>query len=319
MIFCSHNLKENTQMDIPFRSGNRLIEYSPEAVNSINDRVMQDLLTLEIFRIALKHPYLPLCPLKQDSYKKSTSICAKMFSISDEAKKTRLNITAGSELWKEDSLESEEINQIIEKTQTSNLWGTISSNEQLIITAKTLPKKLDFKSIVQNFKSSLRSGTKELTRMKPNRRYGFSAMGSRKIMYPNLLIAIDASGSINPDNLNTFLSMTNNFFSRGLDKVDVVYFDTIIKGNVISLKNAIKTMEIHGGGGTNYQSVINYISIHKEYDGLIIFTDGFAPIPKIDKNIHTKIMFIFTDEEKYSLNKIWLSKLPQCMATFIPN
>lgn len=51
-----------------------------------------------------------------------------------------------------------------------------------------------------------------------------------------------------------------------------------------------------GRGGTDFQEVIDYYKEHKEYDGLIIFTDGYAPIPKIPPN--RKILWVHTTGKK---------------------
>ncbi len=50
---------------------------------------------------------------------------------------------------------------------------------------------------------------------------------------------------------------------------------------MIHLKKAESDVKVLGRGGTDFQPVINFYEEHKEYDGLIIFTDGMASEPKI--------------------------------------
>ncbi|MFZ4792258.1 MAG: hypothetical protein ACOYMW_15440 [Candidatus Competibacteraceae bacterium] len=38
---------------------------------------------------------------------------------------------------------------------------------------------------------------------------------------------------------------------------------------------------------------------HRDYDGLIIFTDGEAPIPPRPKNRQTRILWLFNHESNY--------------------
>jgi len=73
--------------------------------------------------------------------------------------------------------------------------------------------------------------------------------------------------------------------SYGIERVDVLQFDSEIK--------------VIGRGGTYFQPVIDYIDKNKEYDGLIIFTDGWAPIPTTPKNKRTRILWLFNNEHNY--------------------
>ena len=43
----------------------------------------------------------------------------------------------------------------------------------------------------------------------------------------------------------------------------------------------------------------SYIDKNKDYDGLIIFTDGYASRPKLPKNNKTRILWLFNDEDNY--------------------
>jgi predicted metal-dependent peptidase len=71
-------------------------------------------------------------------------------------------------------------------------------------------------------------------------------------------------------------------------------------GKAISVKKAQSNMSVIGRGGTNFSPVMAYIDEHKDYDGLVIFTDGYAPIPQPPKNKTTKIMWLFNDENSYN-------------------
>ncbi|OQW91765.1 MAG: hypothetical protein BWK78_03615 [Thiotrichaceae bacterium IS1] len=60
---------------------------------------------------------------------------------------------------------------------------------------------------------------------------------------------------------------------------------------------------------------MDYIDQEKDYDGLIIFTDGYAPVPKPPKNKRTRILWLFNNERNY-VNMENLIK-PIGRATFI--
>ncbi len=200
------------------------------------------------------------------------------------------------------------INDKIKESQLSNSWGTITGNTQEEILA-TLKPKVNYRTILKTFRASVLSNSRRLTRMKPSRRYGFLYMGSKRDFTTRLLFAVDTSGSVSSYALSNAFSVLNTFFKYGIEKIDVICFDTEIKGERLTLKKAQKTITISGRGGTDFNAVIEYINEHRSYDGVIIFTDGFASRPKIPKNRKTKILWLFDTERSYKYGKDELSKL----------
>ena len=122
------------------------------------------------------------------------------------------------ELWQEDDLAIEEINMQIIKAQESNEWGTISGNLQQIIEAN-LVVRMDYKKVLSSFRASILSQNRELTRTRPNRRYGFDFMGSHYKFTTKLLVAVDVSGSISDKELSKFFSIINRFFKYGIKDI----------------------------------------------------------------------------------------------------
>ena len=175
---------------------------------------------------------------------------------------------------------------------------------------------MDYRRILSQFRASIISQRRKLTRMKPNRRYGFEFMGSQFEPKTHLLVAVDVSGSIGSEDLQNFFSIINRFFSYGVEFINVLAFDTEIKQE-FELKKARRSIQILGRGGTNFQDVINYYESHAEYQGLIMFTDGYAPIPEIKKN--KQILWILTNKLDYDHAKEWIKSLRFNKATFIPS
>ena len=56
-VLCLHDLKAETQMACPLRSGRKRIEYNPDIVNEMSDESLEEALRAEALRILLKHPY----------------------------------------------------------------------------------------------------------------------------------------------------------------------------------------------------------------------------------------------------------------------
>ena len=56
-VLCLHDLKAESQMACPLRSGRKRIEYNPDIVNEMSDEALEEALRAEALRILLKHPY----------------------------------------------------------------------------------------------------------------------------------------------------------------------------------------------------------------------------------------------------------------------
>lgn len=222
-----------------------------------------------------------------------------------------------SELWEEDESACCDINGFIEVAETSNNWGSISKKLQGVIKAS---KKvdMDYRKMLSLFKTTVISSKRRLTRMRPNRRFGFDAMGSRYELSTNLLIAIDVSGSVTDKSLQFFFSVINRLFKYGVEKLDVLQFDSKIQGEPEPLKKARKTVKIMGRGGTSFQPAADYYCAHPEYDGLIYFTDGYAPPPKFNTKRPIDVLWVLCGKTNYDEHAKWIKKLKRNHVAYIP-
>lgn len=222
-----------------------------------------------------------------------------------------------AELWEENDEAAETVNAEIEKAQAANSWGSIGGNLKQIIEA-SLVIQMDYRRMLSMFRASILSSKRKPTRMKPNRRYGFSYMGSKSDFTTGLLVAVDTSGSITDEALQKFFSIVNRFFKYGIKTIDVIQFDAELKDEVLSLKKAKSRVEITGRGGTDFQPAIDYYESHPMYDGLIMFTDGYAEIPKLN-GYAAKILWVLTSRQEYEdFCEKTLDHLPGSKATYIP-
>jgi len=201
--------------------------------------------------------------------------------------------------WDGDELWNDRINDRIRTASENNAWGSVAGRLRERVLASLKPK-LDYRSVLRQFRTTILSSSRSLTRMKPSRRYGFLYMGSRRDFTTNLLFAVDVSGSISSQDLARGFSVVNRFFKYGIQSIDVIQFDTEIKGKPMTLKKARHNMSVLGRGGTDFQDVVSYVDEHPGYDGLIIFTDGFAPVPAKPKNKKTRVLWLFNLESNYN-------------------
>ncbi len=65
------------------------------------------------------------------------------------------------------------------------------------------------------------------------------------------------------------------------------------------IRGVARSVEVAGRGGTSFAPVIKFLDEHREYDGAIIFTDGYAPVPPPPKNRRTRVLWLFKSEETY--------------------
>lgn len=203
--------------------------------------------------------------------------------------------------WEEDPYLAEKVKQYLQDAILGgNSWGNITGNGVERLKASLEPK-VNYRDMLAGFKTSIIKSDRVLTRMKPNRRTGFLNMGSKREMKSRLLIAIDTSGSVSSESLVGFYSIINGIFKFGGADVDTVQFDYEVTTPIKPLKHADKQVEIQGRGGTNFQAAIDYVCKHKlNYDGILYFTDGYAPLPERPAGFHTKLMWLFDSKSAYN-------------------
>lgn len=445
-VYCSHEFVENSAIEVPMRTGNMKVEFSPKILDKIADDVLAEYMKIEMFRILLKHPYQRQPPFAAKALLTMASniTIADVYDVSREVKKQMSgteqklpdglcfeeyynlllqsatpnsgkssgksqktdsgpgqgdkseqgeggqdgngsgqggggngggssgdassdsrgngsgskgksrgssgqnnrgssgrdgggsggkgsgasgNSGAGnsqehrdsqiSELWEDNEEACCSINEFIEVATASNNWGTVAGKLQGLIKA-SLKVDMDYRKMLSLFKTSVISSRRRLTRMRPNRRSGFDAMGSRYELSTNLLIAVDVSGSVTDRSLQFFFSVINRLFKYGVEKLDVLQFDAQIQGEIEPLKKARKTVKIMGRGGTSFQPAADYYCGHPEYDGLIYFTDGYAPPPVFNTKRPIDVLWVICSRQCYAENSTWIRKIKRNRVTFIP-
>lgn len=207
-----------------------------------------------------------------------------------------------AELWDEDELTVQMINEVINTTKS---WGSLGGNFAELLQA-SLKAKINWRNIFAGFRASIISSKRKLTRMKPNRRTGFDNMGSVRRFDTKLLVAVDVSGSISTESLKYFYGVINSAFRYGFESIDVIQFDCSVRA-VHNLKKVIKDVAIVGRGGTSFQEPIDYAH-ENGYDGLVVLTDGYAPEPTIPDGFKTGILWVCENESCLKQHKKWMEK-----------
>lgn len=202
-------------------------------------------------------------------------------------------------LWGEDQMIMCDINGTI---LSANNWGAIPAHLVEIIYQST-KGRIRYENVLRGFYASALSDIRRLSRNRPSRRFGFKQMGSLYKFMPNLIIALDCSGSVSSNNLSIYLHVIAQFFKYGIQGIDIITFDAIVYRDVIQLKKAKdRQITIKGRGGTDFQPVVDYFCKHSDYDGMIIVTDGYAPVPQVPLMLKYKMLWIIDNKTCYETN-----------------
>ena len=339
-VFCTHRVAENSTMACHVRVGKGVIEVNPILCEDISDKELEERLRVEVIRILLKHPYdrqPDSCSLMAralgsncvigDSYHPQKVEMEKPadfalpsnhhFEFYARCIQRQLQLMDGlgltdedpdnqqkadiAEKWQQDDLMSAQVNEVIRNIHS---WGSLSGHlvEEIIASTKA---RVDYRKILAGFRASILSEKRKLTRMRPNRRSGFDAMGSRYDFTTHMIIGVDCSGSISKEDLRNFYSTINRFFQYGIKQIDVVQFDAVL-GEVQTLRKASTSIKVTGRGGTCFQPFIDYVAEHPEYDGALIYTDGYAPKPTIPTNMRTPLCWVLRSEKELGMNEQWM-------------
>ena len=266
--FCTHRVAENREMKCYVRVGKGVIEVNPDLCEGISNKELEERLRVEVIRILLKHPY--------DRQPEGCSVTARALGsncvIGDSYRFQKIEIEKPSvfELpsnehyehyarhierllpknsqgqdgesdaysdtaanWQQDELMAAQVDEVIRNVKS---WGSMPGHlvEDIIASTKA---RVDYRKILAGFRATILSEKRKLTRMRPNRRFGFDAMGSRYDFTTRLIIGVDCSGSISNDDLRNFYSTINRFFQYGIKQIDVVQFDVKL-GEVQTLLKA---------------------------------------------------------------------------------
>ncbi len=349
-IYCTHELTCNNSMPCPLRAGRGRLEYNPALLPAADEQeAFQELVGIEMLRLLLKHPYerLPertprqLMKVASDMVLTSHYVFhhhepnrAGQFGLPEDrhfewylaqllsnengdpdsnsdtytaAAMQHEQDEAQVELWEEDEARQLELNTLISNIKD---WGSLPGGMVETVIANTRAR-IDYRRVLSAFRASVLCTERRLTRLLPNRRTGFTYMGSRRAFATRLLLAVDVSGSVSSRMLAHFYSVITRFFTYGIRSVDVIPFDSELKGSPRTLKAAARQtrFNIQGRGGTDFQPVFDYISEQRGYDGLIILTDGEAPPPVRKPGTRTRVAWVCESEEAYNTHHTWMERL----------
>ena len=137
---------------------------------------------------------------------------------------------------------------------------------------------IHWRKLLRQFGRSSRSTLLKETIHRPSKRYR-TTPGIRVRRRQRLLLGVDTSGSVSREEQAAFFSEID-FLARTGAELTLVEFDSEVQH--VSKYKGRRPAFLLGGGGTNFIPVLEYANRSGPWDGVILFTDGFAPTPRLD-------------------------------------
>ena len=201
----------------------------------------------------------------------------------DSLQKSGIQITLDSHDWDELTEEEKEIlkekikiivKKAADKADQTNEWGDIPSELREDIRA-SLQTTIDWKKVLSNFVASIVRGHRTTSIKKINRKYPYVHPGQKRSYIPNVLIAIDQSGSVSDEFLATFFGELSNL-NRKMN-IDILPFDTECSKIQKWRRGGIPETKRVRCGGTDFNAPTRFVNDPKnrgKWDGVLVMTDG---------------------------------------------
>lgn len=151
--------------------------------------------------------------------------------------------------------------------------------------------KKHFRKLVGQSDIMIRKGT----RKRHSNRFP-DASGVKYIHKGKLLVQIDTSGSMSEKEIVEAFSELKHIYEAGV-AIDVTTFDTdVYPPKPFKGKYTKELLETNGRGGTSFDTAIQYFNEHRDYDWLVMITDGYDSCNIIPR--HKRCIWLITDADK---------------------
>jgi len=166
-----------------------------------------------------------------------------------------------------------------EASKSPNGWGSIGGDLKKDI-MKKLESKVDWKKVLRYFIKTSQRASKSSTVRRINKRYAYIHPGKKVKRQAKIAIAIDQSGSVSTEMLESFFGELNKLAK--IASFTVVPFDTRVDDKLVYewQKGKAHKAERVMCGGTDFDAPTEYVNKRGDFDGVIILTDMEAPKPK---------------------------------------
>lgn len=161
---------------------------------------------------------------------------------------------------------------------------------------KAQPAVVDWRDVLQRFVNE--QSRSDYTFKKANTRYlstGFYLPTLHSEKLPPIVVAIDTSGSITQQDLDQFAGEIESIMEMYQTEIKVLYCDTAIAGQQDFEPGDTIKLELHGGGGTSFAPVMQWLNDSEEdHTCLIYFTDMFCRKERHGNEPEAPVLWIAT-------------------------
>lgn len=207
--------------------------------------------------------------------------------------------------WEEGMSQAEEVNakhalirQIRDSLKTTmqikDNWGTVPQAIRGQIKKFIADRSIDWKEEIRKFGRGLVKAEKRKTVMRRNKRFPWSS-GVRTNRLARLAVCMDESGSVSDQMRDAFCQVISSL-TEHIEVVFVPFDHEVAEDDIwVWKKNQKPEFGRVACGGTNFDAPSDYVN-SENFDGMIIFTDLCAPVPRRSK---TKRLWITSKEYEH--------------------
>ena len=150
--------------------------------------------------------------------------------------------------------------KVAQAAQAAKMMGKLSANVERFVD-EVLNPKVDWREVLQRFVEKCKDDTRTWAR--PNRRFIAQGMYVPSVSgeaLGELVVAVDCSGSVGPEELNQFASEVVTIHEdQKPKKIHVVYFDSEVCHYDEYTKDDTVEIAAHGGGGTAFSPIFKFL------------------------------------------------------------
>ena len=171
------------------------------------------------------------------------------------------------------------LREAIERCDNNNNWGNVSQSTRKKL-REIISKEVDWRSLLRNFCGRSQRAQKSSSVKRINRKYPYVHPGKKRQHSSNIAVYVDMSGSVSDESLNLLYAELTNLAKR--TTFTFFPFDCSVdtKSSFVWKKNKKVEAKRYRSGGTCFHAVTKHAGDNKKiFDGYIILTDGYAPLP----------------------------------------
>ena len=162
--------------------------------------------------------------------------------------------------------------RVAQAAQAAKMMGKMSAGLERLVESVLRPK-VDWRDVLRKFVERCKNDTRSYAR--PNRRFLAQGMYLPSVSGESLgemVFAIDCSGSIDQATIDQFAAEIHTVKSEGNPTaIHLIYFDSEVSHYVKFGRDDDVHVEPHGGGGTDFAPVFEYMEQHQIEPVAVIF------------------------------------------------